>query len=77
MQPVSAADLTLRTICRAVTHLVRWVDYHAGAGARLARPGRVLTPRVELPDGRVLRLELPASCLLDAPGARLRPATWL
>ena len=35
--------MSLRTIGRAVTHVVHWVDYHARAGAHLSECPATLT----------------------------------
>jgi hypothetical protein len=51
MQPTTAIDPILRRAARGVTHLVNWVDYHAGAGTQ--------------PSGRPARLTFPAASDLD------------
>jgi hypothetical protein len=40
--PVTATDPILRQVARGSTHLVKWVNYHWGAGTQPAsRPARV------------------------------------
>jgi hypothetical protein len=43
MQPATAVGLRLRAVPRALTHLVRWVHYHAGMGARASGSPAALT----------------------------------
>jgi hypothetical protein len=43
MHPAAAVELTLCTAGRAATHLVRWVGYHVGAGARPSGRAATLT----------------------------------
>jgi hypothetical protein len=51
VQPVNAIDQILREAARGFTHLVKWVDYHSGAGTQPSSCSARLTVYSTCPAG--------------------------